>query len=73
MQELLLIGRLFYLESASRESSSTSGVVNVRRAAAVINKIDSGRCKLVRRAFVILNSKGGKINLSVQPLFTGFK
>ena len=40
MQELLLIGRLFYLESASRESSSTSGVVNVRRAAAVINKID---------------------------------
>ena len=40
MQELLLIGRLFYLESGSRESSSTSGVVNVRRAAAVINKID---------------------------------
>ena len=40
MQEVLLIGRLFYLESASRESSSTSGVVNVRRAAAVINKID---------------------------------
>ena len=40
MQELLLIGRLFYLESACRESSSTSGVVNVRRAASVINKID---------------------------------